>query len=262
MTRCHLPDEEEDVVPKIVLRAGGPRSTLLIAQAYEEEGLKCPDINEWQAPIKLLYPWSFVDAVSKMPGDKTHDYCFIGGLYRPDTYGNRKWIIDFAKQRFTYLSYFLLTDGQTEHMRLGPFDHTHIERDVFVPKQVPPRDRAFFHDHFFRKLRSSQFTLCPAGDAPWSMRFFEAIMCRSIPIVSDLEHVGRNELERSIGYRVYLREDDHIYDEYLVEENFHAFLRHQTLIEGDQTRAVMRVSGPANDFRGGFGVCKPSKWEL
>jgi len=218
-------------MPQIVLSAG-PRSALLVRQAYEEEGLKCPDIDERQAHIKLLYPRSFVDAVSKMPGDKVHDYCFIGGLYRPETYRNRKWIIDFARQRFTDRSYLLLTDGEAEHTRLGPFDHTRIERDVFVPKQVPPRDRAFFHDHFFRTLRSSQFTLCPAGDAPWSMRFFEAIMCRSIPIVSDIEHVGRNELERSIGYRMYLREDDHVYDEDLVEENFDAFLRHQTLIKG------------------------------
>jgi Exostosin family len=226
----------EGVVPQIVLTAGGPRSILLIIQAYKEEGIECPDIDERQAPTKLLYPRSFVDAVSKMPGDKRHDYCFIGGLYRPDTYQNRKWIINFATQRFNGLSYFLVTDGGAEHPRLGSFDYTNIERDIFVPKQVPRTDRAFFHDHFFRKLRCSKFTLCPAGDAPWSMRFFEAIMCRSIPIVSDLKHVGRNELERSIGYRVYLREEEHIYDEHLVEENFRTFIRHQTLIEGDRSR--------------------------
>ena len=229
-----LPEETgKSIMPQKQLRlsAGGHRSALLIAKAYKEEGLECPDIDEQRAPIKLLYPRSFVDAVSKMPGDKINDYCFVGVLYSLDVYRHRKWIIDFAAHRFTDRSYLLITDRTENHTRLGPFDYTNIERDIFVAKEAPGHLKAFFHDHFFRKLRSSQFTLCPAGDAPWSMRFFEAIMCRSIPIVSDVKHMGRNDLERSIGYRVYLPDANHVYDEDLAEENFQAFLRHQTLIK-------------------------------
>jgi hypothetical protein len=222
-----LCDHEEDDMHMFC----GARSQLLHCQAYEEEGIKCPDVDERHTPVKLLYPRSYVDAVSRMPGDKMHDYCFMGGLYLPETYQHRAWIIEYARQRFTDRSYFLVTDNKVEHAQLGRFDYTHIERDVFMPKEVPPQDRGFFHARFFRMLRSSQFALCPAGDQPWSMRFFEAIMCRSIPIVSDREHVGRHELERSIGYHVYLPEDRHIYDYGLVEENFNTFLRHQTLIE-------------------------------
>jgi hypothetical protein len=221
---------------RIELSPGGLRSAFLIRQAYEEEGLVCPDIDERRAPTKLLYPRSYVDAVSRLPREKTHDYCFVGGLYRPETYENRAWILDFATRRFTDRSYFLLTDGEGRHVRLGSFDHTDQEDDIFVPKEVPPRDRASFHEHFFRVLCSSQFTLCPAGDLPWSMRFFEAILCRSIPIVSDLEHIGRNDLERSIGYHVYLRGDDHFYDEGVVEENYRMFLRHQTLVDREPPR--------------------------
>lgn len=209
----------------------GPRSVLLMKQAYEEEALECPDIDERVAPTMLLYPRSFVDAVNEMPGDKTHDYCFMGSLYRSETYRHRDWILDFAKRRFTDRSYLLLSEAPPEHTCLGSFDHTGDERGVFVPKEVSWLERGFFNPAYFRVLRSSQFTLCPAGDQPWSMRFFEAIMCRSIPIISDPQHMGRNELERSIGYRVYLREDEHTYDEDMVEENYRLFLRHQTLIE-------------------------------
>ena len=215
---------------EVVLNPGGWRSELLIRQAYDEEGLPCPNIDERVAPTKLLYPRSFVERVNAMPGDKIHDYCFIGGLYRPETFQHRDWIVDFAKERFTERSYFLLTDGQAQHTSLGSFDRTAVDADVFVPKEVPPGERAFFHDHYFQVLRHSELTLCPAGDLPWSMRFFEAIMCRSIPIVSDHEHVGRNDLERSIGYHVHLREDAHVYDEDLAEENLRLFLRHNTLI--------------------------------
>jgi Exostosin family len=214
----------------IVLNPGGPRSELLISQAYEEEGLECPDVDERVTPTMLLFPRSFVGAVSQMSGEKAHDYCFVGGLYRRETYENRRWILDFARRRFTDRSYLLLTDGEQGHSSLGAFDHTSVERDVFVPKEVPPAERAYFHPRYFELLRSSQFTLCPAGDLPWSMRFFEAIMCRSIPIVSDLQHVGRNQMERAIGYRVLLAGDEHRYDEQIVNHNHRLFLRHQTLI--------------------------------
>lgn len=215
----------------IVLVPGGFRSVLLIQQAYEEEGLACPDIDENHTPVKLLYPRSFVTEVEAMPGEKVHDYAFVGSIYRPETYANRAWILDYARQRFTDRSYFLVTDQDAPHQPLGPYDRTTIEPDVFVPKETPPAGRAYLHRHYFAVLRASQFTLCPAGDRPWSMRFFEAIMCRSIPVVSDLEHVGRNALERSIGYHVYLHGDEHAYDPELAEENHRLFLRHQTLID-------------------------------
>jgi hypothetical protein len=221
----------EQPAPPVKLDMAGPRSVLLVRQAYAEEGLRCPEIDERVAPTVLLYPRSFVDAVSKLSGEKTHDYCFVGGLYRNDTYDNRKWILDYATRRFTDASYFVVTDGEAGHTRLGSFDHTNLDRDVFVPKEVQPANRAFFHEHYFALLRNSKFTLCPAGDLPWSMRFFEAIMCRSIPIVSDREHAGRNDVERSIGYRIYLADEEHVYDEDVVEENFRRFVRHQTLMD-------------------------------
>jgi hypothetical protein len=220
------------IVPEIVLDLGGPRSALLIRQAFEEEGRPCPSIDERVAPSVLLFPRSFVETVEHMPSLKTHDYSFVGGLFRPDTFPERAWILDFAERRFSDRSYLLLTDAEPEYTPIGPFDRTNTEPDVFVPRNVPPQDRAYFHDHYFRVLRASQFALCPAGDAPWSMRFFEAILCRSIPIVSDAAHTGRNDLERALGYHYYLREDDHVYDERIVEENFRTFVHEQTLMAG------------------------------
>jgi hypothetical protein len=215
----------------IVYLDTGPRSILLITQAYEEEGLECPPIDEREAPTVLLYPRSFVEAVDAMSGEKTIDYSFMGTLYRPETFAHREWILDFARKRFTDRSYLLLSESPPEHTRLGAFDHTGEPEGVFVPKEAPwGKEKAYFNPAYFQALRSSEFALCPAGDRPWSMRFSEAVMCRSIPIVSDLQHVGRNELERSIGYHVYLREDEHVYDPDLAEENHRLFLRHQTLL--------------------------------
>jgi hypothetical protein len=219
----------------VVFLAAGPRAVLLFNRAYEEEALPIPDIDERVKPTRLLYPRSFVDGVNEMPDDKRFDYSFMGSLYRPELFPHREWVLDFARRQFTDRSYLLLSEAPPEHHRLGSFDHTGDEQGVWVPKEVPWPERGFFNPAYFQVLRQSEFALCPAGDLPWSNRFFEAIMCHSIPIVSHPDHVGRNEFERSIGYRMYLREDEHIYDEDLVEENYELFLRHQTLTIPERT---------------------------
>jgi hypothetical protein len=211
----------------------GPRSVFLHKQAYAEEGLRWRNSDERVAPTSLLYPRSWVDGVNQMPGDKKYDYSFIGTLYRPETYPQRYWILDFAKRRFTDRSYFLLSEDSPEHELLGSFDRTGEDFDTFVPKNVPWVERDYFNAAFYRILRASEFALCPEGDAPWSMRFFEAILCRSIPIVSSLRHTGRNKVERSIGYKVFFPDDDHVYDRDIAEHNYRLFIEHQTLIGAD-----------------------------
>ncbi len=215
----------------IVHLAAGPRSELLHEQAYREEGMECPPVDESERPVALLYPRSYVDAVDALAQEKTYDYSFVGSVYRHTVLDHRRWILDFARRRFGPRSYFLATDADERHTSLGSFDRSHREHDVFVPIQRPWTERVFFHPLFFQVLRSSRFSLCPAGDQPWSMRFFESAMCRSMPIISDRRHVGRNEVERSIGYHTLFVYDEHVYDEELVEENYRLFLRHQTLID-------------------------------
>ena len=40
-----------------------------------------------------------------------------------------------------------------------------------------------WHAQYYDMLLNSKFTLCPSGDFIWTYRFFEAILCGSIPIV-------------------------------------------------------------------------------
>ncbi|MGQ0830589.1 MAG: exostosin domain-containing protein [Microthrixaceae bacterium] len=217
----------------ITLIPGGARAVLLLRMAYAEEGLVCPPIDERIEPTALLFPRSFVEAADRFPGNKTIDYSFAGSVYRPELRAHRTWVLDFARRHFTERSHLLVSDGPEHHAPLGGFDKTG-EQDVFVPKNVPEPERAFFNPTYFAVLRASQFTLCPAGDLPWSLRFFEAIMCRAIPIVEDRAHAGRNDLERGIGYTMLQPDDAHVYDEAIAEHNYRIFLRRQTLIDRDE----------------------------
>lgn len=217
-----------------------PRLVLLFRQAHAEEGVPEEEVPEPNAERRIaIYPRSFVTRVERIGWEKTRDFNFRGALYiDPNTRRNREWVLAFAREHFTQRSFFQATDRRIRsfgifkrHGLLGDFDHTYSQTG-FVPKEKPKRQRDFFDEDYFRILCGSQFTLCPAGDRPWSMRFYESILCRSIPILEKPEHSGRNPLEYSIGYKFFLLGDQLEYRADWVEENASKFRRHQTLIEG------------------------------
>jgi hypothetical protein len=53
----------------------------------------------------------------------------------------------------------------------------------------------------------SKYVLCPAGDAPWSFRFYEILMCKSIPVVESWHHTYRTKEEAKIKYKYVLNTD-------------------------------------------------------
>ena len=81
-------------------------------------------------------------------------------------------------------------------------------------------------------MSQSKFVLCPAGDSSWSFRFYEVLMCKSIPIVESWHHTYRTEEESTLSYKYILyqnienNKNNINYDEYVSEntkifENYH-----------------------------------------
>jgi hypothetical protein len=218
-----------------------PRLVMLWKQSHLEAGINVDAIPDPHEEARIaLYPASFVERVQQIGFNKNLDFNFRGAVYIDEiTIRNRKWVIDFAKKHFTERSFFQVTDRkarkrnwrfQRRHKRVGSFDCT-FERSGFVPKERAVKERDHFDEDYFRVMCSSHFTLCPAGDAPWSMRFYEAIMSKSIPIVESVRHTGRNPLEYGIGYLYYVLGDSDIqYRADWVEQNFLRFLHNQTLM--------------------------------
>lgn len=67
-------------------------------------------------------------------------------------------------------------------------------------------------ESYFRKMSRAKFTACPAGELPWSYRFFEAVLLRAIPIVDEPVDIYE-------GYH-FLRIGEPLeYDESMVERN-------------------------------------------
>ena len=115
--------------------------------------------------------------------NKSYEYCFIGAFQiDAKTAENRKWIVEFAANRFGGDSYLQLTNTKTRstHAPLGKYDHTNSKKGL-VPKELPRMLRNNFDENYFAVMASSRFCLCPGGDRDWSMRFYEALMCKVYP---------------------------------------------------------------------------------
>lgn len=209
---------------------------LLYKEAHKENNIiKMPVIDK--APVISLFPKYFIEKIEKIWFEKKYDFNFRWALYIDlPTRINRKWILDFARNNFGDKSFFQITDKKSKwcffnkrHKILWSYDHTFTKKGL-VPKEGKATGEVIFDNEYFTYMCRSEFTLCPAWDCPWSMRFFEAILCKSIPILKRPEHAGRNELERNIGYKYYLYNSPSFeYRQGWVEENYKLFMKYQTL---------------------------------
>lgn len=89
-------------------------------------------------------------------------------------------------------------------------------------------DKFYIDVEYFKLMKSSFFVLCPKGDYNWSYRFFEAIMCKAIPIIET------NAIDKTMeGFRFYHKDqsiDTYIYSEEIVEFNYNRFLKLHTFL--------------------------------
>jgi hypothetical protein len=203
-------------------------SYMEIGYAYADAYTKLNESNQDYA----IFPQRFYKQVEAMSQIKNYDYCFIGSFWIDSmTVINRYWLLDFISSKFTDHSYLQFTDSVTKskHVSLGVFDQTLLRKGM-TPKEIPLADRNFFDNYYFATMCMSQFCLCPAGDSMYSMRFYEALMCKSIPVVKTIEETYRTQKESNLGYKFYFDSDEHYYRLDWIEHNYNLFLEYHTLM--------------------------------
>ena len=206
-----------------------PKCRMWYDDATKEKGVEGPIDYRY-----AKYPASFYKRVEGFSKEKKFDYCFIGSfLVDNATSINRKWIVDFVKERFNDNSYLQFTDGKSKKglKPFGVFDYTH-RRVGFVPKENPVNKRNYFDEHYYKRMCNSKFTLCPSGDSFWSMRFYEALMCKSIPLVISKDETFRSKEESELDYKYYLSSETNMeYRQDWVDHNFDLFMKYHTFDE-------------------------------
>lgn len=150
-------------------------------------------------------------------------------------FSNRKWVIDFARSNFGKNSIFINTSKnlnlEKEWVHLGAFDKT-FSKNGSLPKSM--KNKGLFDFDYYSVMNQSRFALCPAGDAPWSIRFFEALMCKAIPIVKKRSETWRLLEERDVGYTYYLADDLKEYSHSAASRNYELFIEHHTFCKKNE----------------------------
>ena len=192
-------------------------------------------INAVVNPPIALFSKKYYNEICELNNYKIYDLCFIGSI--KSNYKARKWVIDFSKKYFTSNSIFINTDKDSNWILLGSFDKSNMNIG-FCPKNtknISKNKSKYTHYRvvieYFETMSKSKFCLCHAGDAPWSFRFYEVLMCKSIPIVETWHHTYRTKEEAKINYRYILYqniENDINYNDYIKENtliftNYHIF---------------------------------------
>jgi len=201
-------------------------------EALQEKGLD-PKEASARPPI-ALFSKKYYNDMNELNHNKIYDFCFIGSIKSAPR--ERQWVIDFAKKYFTLNSIFINTDHDPDWKLLGEFDQSHKILG-FCPKQCQDSQSKKTQYRivkenmdYFERMCQSRFVLCPAGDAPWSFRFYEVLMCKSIPIVASWHHTYRTREEANIKYRYVLYqnientiidEEDYIHENTILFEKYH-----------------------------------------
>ena len=139
----------------------------------------------------LLFPSYMINYTKTLHhAEKDLDYCFKGTITP-----SRKWIEQFDKNSIII--------------------NSNYGRD--------PKVKYNLDKEYYSILSRAKFTLCPVGDCPWSYRFFEAIMCLSIPIMNDNRDIFCKD------YKFYTVDQPHIYDKEIAMYNYDTFIKNNKI---------------------------------
>lgn len=137
----------------------------------------------------LLFPHAIVNYCRRLWNVKReHKFSFAGLIQS----SRKKLIEDWIKQNLSkniilpnVNSFFLRVNRYLSKLFFGNFCYKRRIGDLFLWSS--DRGRVFpiksWDNNYFELLANTEFTLCPAGDFIWTYRFFEAILCGSIPVI-------------------------------------------------------------------------------
>ena len=209
-------------------------------EALAENNLNPKNANSY--PPIAIFSKKYYNEINELNHTKIYDFCFIGSI--TSNWHTREWVINFAKKHFTVKSIFINTDNDPNWTSLGPFDYTNKILGYCPKKQNDNQSKNVQYRvvkenmDYFENMCKSKFCLCPAGDTSWSFRFYETLMCKSIPLVESWHHTYRTRQEANINYKYVLCENienDINYNEY-VNENTNIFEKYHLLNSSGQDK--------------------------
>jgi hypothetical protein len=138
--------------------------------------------------VPIVFPMTYVTRINEMDKAKTQNFFFQGVITE-----RRAWLREYEN----------------------------VSESQYGRK---PETKYSFHKEYYARLCKSRFALAPTGDCPWSYRFFEGVMCHSMPVIGD-EDVD----VFSNGFAFQRHSDEKKYDFNICTSNYQVFLKRHTL---------------------------------
>lgn len=234
-----------------------------------EANLTCRDISAFGASIFKL-PNSLVRFVEQLRREKerengivqkTHNYNFLGSTQQPNSH--REWALTFARDHFADNDVLqLIKDFYPNHTSYGAWDHTGEEhvRERF--------ETHVFDITYYETLVQSNFTLCPGGHKNWSVRFFEAMLAGSIPVIKSLKE-DFHTMTQKVGYKFFFTDEvvnmkmSSAELKSIADANLKLIRKYQTWIDGDHVPpALAEWNKPFVPSNGDFDYYQPRSRQL
>jgi uncharacterized protein YlzI (FlbEa/FlbD family) len=187
-------------------------------------------------PEVAIFSRSYYEDINNLNHDKMYDYVFIG-TFSINSQHNRIWVLNFVKTHFTDNSIFINVGAGSDWKKLGKYDLTgQVECSspiLYSDSENQTREAQYRlvneNKFYFETMCRAKYCLCPAGDSAWSFRFYEVLMCKSIPIVESWLHTFRTETESTFGYKYLLYNEPHTFDTNIINHNTTLFEKRHLL---------------------------------
>lgn len=165
----------------------------------EDHNNGCNYINNIKIPV--TFPLYVKDYIFKLEKKKSLDYFYMGTIT-----GTKEWVNKYIKNNNSIIK---KSDRGRTKMK--------YELD----------------ENYYKLMSQAKFTLCATewGERKnsWTYRFFEAIMCLSIPILQE----NSNDIYLK-EYFCYYDNDKHIYDEKKAIENYKKFINSKHFLQNNK----------------------------
>lgn len=199
-------------------------------------------------------PRSMVEPILQMYRKKTIRYLFTGRFYVENP--NREWVALFVNKTFSNKSndYFRALDSwdyskNTARDLVGPYDYSQNQTGGFSSNDCGGKCLDTVMElSYWDTMKQSQFVLCPGMSGAYSLRFYEAMLTKTIPVINayetDWETRGTTIMMKKIGYGNKMAKDaPHSYDEEMADLNLKKFIRYQTWLDGDNDPEQDEING-------------------
>lgn len=209
----------------------GVEGDLLVSQISEVHHKK-PETSVGRIDRTLIFPHSIAEYCKSLwQNHRKYKFTFAGLV----TKNRRNVITEWVKHnttakpsRLTNADSFSYKVRKKVFQKLGIDDSIYKELGELViwsstrGRKYPEKA---WDDDYYSFLANSKFVLCPSGNSVWSYRFFESILCGSIPVIEEMCPAYE-------GFKFYKMQDNasnFVWDKDIVEYNYALCIQRNTI---------------------------------